>query len=335
LSKIIGIKSLAYGALASSIFNFIFLSFIVFKKNRYCISFVIEKETIKLFKVAAPLLLAGIFYRSTTVFERTLASSLGTGSISYLGYANQMMNVLSTIAAGGVATTIYPAMAKCWEKNDLDTLRIYFSKGIRIILLTTLPIAAVVFSVGHTIIEVLLQRGAFNSSATTGVNRSLIVLMPAFICLSLGNIISKGFYLSNKTNIFSAMVSFEAINYLCCGYIFIRSLSYLGLAAASSISTFVTMVIAFFALKKIFHGIDGKKLLMGFLEIAAASICTGITIYMLNDVLMLHLQKITSISLSCVLGLSFYVMIVVFFFHIEEAVFLKDVLINRIYEKRI
>ena len=293
-------------------------------------SFVIEKETKTLLKVAAPLLLVGIFYRSTSVIERALASSLETGSISYPGYANQMMVVLSTIASGGVATTIYPVMAKYWGMNNFEAARSYFSKAIRILLLTTLPIAAIVLSLGRPIIEVLLQRGAFNAAATQGVSRSLMVLMPAFICLSLGNVIGKGFYLSNRTKIFSAIVSLEAINYLCCGYVFIRSLSYLGLAAASSISTFVTTVISFYVLNTVFHGIDGRRLLRGFFEIAAASICMGLAIWIINELLFTHVQRIVSISVSWMLGLSLYAIMVAHVFRINEALILKEMIANRI-----
>jgi putative peptidoglycan lipid II flippase len=329
-SKTIGIKSLAYGTLASAILNFVLLSSVVFRKKKYNFSFIVEKEIITMFKVAAPLLLAGIFYRSTSVFERSFASSLETGSISYLGYANQMMNVLSAIAAGGVATTIYPAMAKCWELKNLEAVRNYFSKGIRIILLTTLPIAAIVISVGTTVIEVLLQRGAFNAAVTHGVTRSLVVFMPAFICLSLGNIVAKGFYLSNRTKTFSAIVSFEAINYICCGYVLVQLISYLGLAAASSISTFITIFISFFVLRKLFNGINGKMILRGFLEIAAASVCMGLIIWIINVSLITHIEKILSLSISCVLGLSLYTMLIVYAFRIEEAVVLKEKVVNSV-----
>ena len=332
-SKKIGIESLAYGSLAASIVSFCILSPIVFKNRLYKFSFVFEKEIIKIFTIASPLLLAGIFYRSTSIFERMIASTLETGSISYLGYANQLINILSTIAAGGIATTIFPLMSKEWELNNLDAVRKYFAKGIRIVLLVTIPIAVIFIILGDSIVRLLLERGAFDVNATSAVSKSLSIMMVAFICLSCGNIVAKAFYLSNRTKVFSAIVSSEAIIYLCLGYYLSTKMSYVGLAVALSVSSLYTFVVATFMLHKIFKGLDGNRMIVDSMKIVAGSILSGLTIFLVNNFIPGTIGELLRTGFSIGFGLLVYGLFVVYLIPIEDVGNIKTRLLSYMQNK--
>ncbi|MCK6541064.1 oligosaccharide flippase family protein [bacterium] len=316
----IGIESLAYGSLAASIFSFIILIPIVFQGKFYRLSFLFDKEQLKLFKTAAPLIIAGLLYRSTSVLERLIASTLEPGSISYLGYANQIMNYLANITSSGIATTIFPLMSEAWERNDLEAVRRYFSKGIRIVLLIALPIAFLFLFLGDSIVRLLFERGAFDDAATSAVSNILSTLMIAFICLSCGNIAAKGFYLSNNTKIFSVVAVSEIAIYLLLGYYLSSKVSYLGLSLASSLSTFYTIVIALILLDKIFKGLDGRKLIVDVLKVIAAAAFSGIIMFSLQNYILMDIVEFfrTSISISC--GLLLYILIMVYWLPVEEIV---------------
>jgi len=323
-SKKIGIVSLAYGTLASSIFNFSVLTQIVFKNKLYRFSLIFEKDIIKMFKIASPLLIVGIFYRSTNIFERMIASTLERGSISYLGYANQLVNILSTIVSGGIATTIFPKMSKEWELNNLDATRKYFAKGMRIVLFVTVPIAIIFICLGDSIVRILFERGAFDVNATKAVNNCLSLMMIAFICLSCGNIVGRAFYISRRTKICAVIASSEILVYLLLGYYLSLNFSYLGLAVALSISTLYNIIVSIFILNKIFKGLDGNKLVLDIIRIIVASILTGLIIYLFNDIILGSLTELFRTGLSIGFGLLCYILVTVYLLPIEEAVNVKD-----------
>lgn len=333
LSKKIGIESLAYGSLTAAIFSFSVLSPIILKNNLYKFSFVFEKEIIKLFKIAAPLFLAGIFYRSATIFERSIASTLEPGSISYLGYANQLVNILASIGAGGIATAIFPVMSKEWEVNNLDAVRKYFAKGIRIVLLVTLPIAVVFIIMGNSIVRLLLERGAFDIKATSAVSNSLSIMMVAFVCLSCGNIVAKAFYLSNKTKIFSIIVSIETIIYLSLGYYLSTIISYLGIAVALSVSTLYTIITSTFMLHKIFKGLDGSIIIVNLIKILFSSIILGLILLLLQNYILRSISELIRTSLTIIFGLLSYLGLVIYLFSIEDVVNMKKKVINYVQNK--
>jgi putative peptidoglycan lipid II flippase len=166
-----GIKTLAYGVIAGNIIVTVFLLIHIRKSISFKRSSDDDNgELHKLLKASAPLLITGIFYRLTGVFERGIGSTLSEGSISYLGYANQIMLILSTLTTSGIAITIYPLLSKAWSENDNERLQILFDRGICIILLMTLPISIIFIFWGTPIIQILLERGAFTHASTIAVS---------------------------------------------------------------------------------------------------------------------------------------------------------------------
>jgi putative peptidoglycan lipid II flippase len=325
-----GIISLAYGSLAGSVFAFLLLVPIMWRYGGHRFLLTPDAEVVRMLAIAAPLLLTGIINRSTGVFERMIASGLDPGSVSYLGYANQFLNSLSGIAVSGISTTIFPLMSRFWEAGDLDSLRHYFAKGVRFILFVTLPVVAIVVVMGDAIIRVMLERGAFGPQATHGVSASLSMMMGAFVALSCGSIIAKGFYLTGKTRVFSVIVTTEVVIYLAVGYLLTRPLSYLGLAAALSVSAMYTGVIGVIVLRKVFGGLDLRGLVLDVLRCGAASAVTGVLVYILQGMTPWRLPEAISTVLIGSIGLAVYVLLVTTVFAVEDVVHMRERFLSRV-----
>lgn len=246
-----GIKSLAVGTLVGSAIGM----FVLLRKVLIDISIkhfcnFLNPETLKLLKLSLPLFVSGAVFRLTTVAERIIASELPAGSISYLGYSSQIYLLLAGIASGSIATTFYPLMSEAWSEGNRSMLNDYLSKGVRLILFITLPIAAILVALSYPIIEILFERGAFDAEATAAVSKALSILMGAFIFGSLGNIIVKLFYITKKTVSISVICIVEVLVYVVVGYTLSRHYSYVGLAIALTISTGVTILFSVVALSR-------------------------------------------------------------------------------------
>jgi putative peptidoglycan lipid II flippase len=332
-SRILGIVSLAYGSLASSIFNFLALSPMILKRGQYRPNFALDREVRSIFAVSGPLFLTGIFYRSTSIFERMIASTLGPGSISYLGYANQFLASLTGIAASGIATTIFPVMSKQWELRDLTGVQELFAKGVRTVLVVTLPIAAIFLVQGQPIVRILLERGAFDAGATTAVSKCLAVMMVAFVSLSSGTLIARGFYLTQETKKFSLLVTSEMVIYLAAGYFLSKYVSYLGLAAALSISSLYTATVGTLMLRRVFGGLDGATMLRDFGRILCAAVVLGVTALLVRFLLQDLLNELWSVGLAIAAGTSAYAIFVTCVMPIPDAVRLKDRILRPIADR--
>jgi len=319
LNSKIGIMSLAIGTLIGSITSFLFVIPILFTKE-FRFSFHIDISDyhfVSMMKVSLPLLVGGIVFRSAPVFERMIASGLPEGSISILGYSNQLLTVLITIATSGIVVSFFPSMSDAWTK-DINLFIQYFNKSIRIILLLTVPIALSFVLFGDTFIKILLERGAFSSKDTIAVSKTFAYLTPAFIVLSLGGIIAKVFYISKRTLDFTIIASFELLSYLLLIYILSPRYGYLGIAMGTSIAYSVFILIYYFyATAFIIKKYQYKLLFIDIIKIISISLLSFSLGYLLFISTENHFHEYISIVFSLLFAFITYILLLIKFKNIE------------------
>jgi len=320
-----GIKSVAFGTLAGSIITFLFLIPIFLKNKRYKFSFDFSNEgVIKIIRVMSPLVIAGLFYKASTLIQRMIASTLPEGSISYLGYATKIVTVLGTITASGISITIFPAMGRAWAEKNIEKVREYFTKGIRVIMLITFPMAAIFAVLRVPIIQVIFERGAFTHTTTLAVANVLLIFMVYFICSGLGSIIGKGFYIAQKTKLLAILGIGQTIVYLGYSYILAMHFSYIGLAVATSMYFFFPVIINTWIMRKLYNGINGKKIFDGFSKALSAALCCGICCYLLNNLGIARNSLVIKTGIAGFGAILIYPFLVVYILKIDEAIELKE-----------
>lgn len=250
LSEKIGIFGLAFGYLSGSLISFIALLPIL---KIYDFKFRFNYRNVDILsyiKTLTPLLLTSILFRSGEVIERMIASTLENGSISFLGYSNQILAALVSVTATSVGVIAYPSLSKLWSERKINELVIFFEKTIRIILLISIPIVLSIIVFGDQFIKAIFERGAFNSSNTIAVSKVLSWSMGAFIFQSLGAVIMKMFYLSSKTITMSVIESLNIFIYILSSFLLSKYLSYVGLAMALSLSGFIAISLSLIIINK-------------------------------------------------------------------------------------
>ncbi|MGQ4383266.1 lipid II flippase MurJ [Streptomyces sp. SAS_270] len=121
----------------------------------------------------ATVLLFALTRQSQVLVERFLASSLPSGAISHLNYAQkvaQMPMVLSLM----LCTVTFPVVAQAVAEGDTERARDRVERDLTLVSCTVLLGAAVVVACAPQMIQLLFQRGAFtaqDTAATAAVMR--------------------------------------------------------------------------------------------------------------------------------------------------------------------
>jgi putative peptidoglycan lipid II flippase len=323
----LGIRSLAYGTLIGSTINCLFIRISV--RKPLSISFKIRNEYIGvLLKSSVPLMIGSIISNLSKIIERALASTLPEGSISYLGYASQIMAVLSTIAASGIAITVYPLISEAWSVQNFNVLNDRLIQGVRIVLLLSLPITAVFIFWGTPIIQILLERGEFTHQDTLAVSSAFKFLNIAFIAGALGNITAKCYYFSHKTLLLLLFDMAYIILYIFLSSILIKNYSYRGLSIALSIALLSSFLLQLAFLKNIIKHLCIKKYFISFLIIL---LCAFIPIISIE--LFLHFLHISISSFLIPLLLILYIIgyyFILKLFKIEELNIIQKKILSRL-----
>lgn len=194
-----GIFILAYGSLISSSIQLLILFFHL--KREFIYNFVTTKELRFFLLLVTPLVLSVFFGQVTKIIDRSFASSLSSGSVSYLSYAEKIKMVFSLLLASGTSITIFPMLIESYRNGGNDELLIKISKSIKIIWIFIVPMLTFGTLFASYIVSMLFERGNFQYHDTRNVSLILPFYLFSLIGGILGNISSSTLYTLKKSKI--------------------------------------------------------------------------------------------------------------------------------------
>lgn len=130
-----------------------------------------------------PLCLMGLALaavQAVGLWARLYASGLGPGAVSLLDYGLGFDKVVGGLVAVSAATAAYPAMV-AGTGGDGRLASRQVSRGLRGVLLTTLPLTAVLVALREPLVRFWLERGRFTSEDSAVVSQLVVLLAPALI----------------------------------------------------------------------------------------------------------------------------------------------------------
>jgi putative peptidoglycan lipid II flippase len=166
-----------------------------------------------------------------------LASFLVQGSVAYLNYAWLLLMVPLGVVGMGIATAAFPTLAEQDAQRQTDEQRQTFLFALRVILYLTVPCAVGLIVLGHPIVALLLQRGAFDAESTWATSYALAwyaVGLPGHATIE---IVDRVFYAQHNTATPLRIAALgAAINVILSLVLMRTGLSFGGLALASSLA---------------------------------------------------------------------------------------------------
>ncbi|MEV6475016.1 lipid II flippase MurJ [Streptomyces sp. NPDC051657] len=155
------------------------------------------------FAVLAPVVLFVVSRQSQVLVERFLASTLPAGAISHLNYAQkvaQMPMVLSLM----ICTVTFPVVAQAMAAGDREKARLRVERDLALAGMVVLLGTAVVLGYAPQIIEVLFQRGAFDTADTASTAQVMRVYALGLLGHCLVGALSRPFFSSGRPTWFPA-----------------------------------------------------------------------------------------------------------------------------------
>ena len=139
----------------------------------------------------------GVFSLNFLVMNN-IASRLGVGSVSALDWGWRLMQIPQTLIGTAMGIVIFPTLAALSEMNDLAGKRGAMTGALRFILISSIPSAIGLIVLGRPLIG-LLERGAFDASASILVYSTLTMFTLGLIVHSALEVIARSFYADKDT----------------------------------------------------------------------------------------------------------------------------------------
>ena len=198
----------------------------------------------KVMYLMIPGIIAGGVSQINMLIDTILASFLPTGSPSWLYVSDRLMQLPLGIFAIAIGTVILPRLSKLFVADDRLSFSETLDWSMKLVFLIGMPAVIGLILLAEPIILVLFERGAFTSEDTLQASYSLIALAIGLVAFMLIKVLTPSFFARQepKKPMIVALGSMILNGVLAWIFGFYLGYGHIGLAIASSVSAFFTVI---------------------------------------------------------------------------------------------
>ena len=148
----------------------------------------------RVMKLMGPAVFAVSVAQISLIINTNIASRLQAGSVSWLSYADRLMEFPTALLGVALGTVLLPSLSKANAKNDLVHAGELLIWGLQLTFLLAAPSAIALFIFGEPLAAVLYHYGKFSALDVLMTQRALAAYGVGLIGLILVKILAPGFY---------------------------------------------------------------------------------------------------------------------------------------------
>lgn len=207
----------------------------------------------RILALMAPAILGVSVAQISLLINTIFASFLETGSVSWLYYADRLMEFPSGMLGAALGTILLPSLAKYHAKGEFDEYSRLLDWGLRLTLLLAAPAAVALATIATPLIATLFHHGAFTDVDVFKTRDALVAYSFGLLGLILVKVLAPGFYARQnvRTPVKIALLTLfvtQALNLALIGW-----LKHAGLALSIGLAACVNAGLLYRGLRR--HGI--------------------------------------------------------------------------------
>ena len=267
----IPVMTLALGVLAGGVIQFLFqIPFLWKRRITFRFNFNFRHPAIKrIGLLMIPGLIGTAVYQLNVFIDTIFASFLPSGSVSYLFFADRLMEFPLGIFAIAIGMASLPSLSGLASQGKMEELKETISFTFRLVSFISVPAMVGLIALKTPIINLLFQRGLFDYSATEKTAFALLFYSVGLWAIAGSRTIVPAFYSLQDTwtPLKIALICLGANVIL--NSILIFPLKHGGLALATSLSSTLNLILLFWKLSPKLGGIDIRKNIKSLLRISS------------------------------------------------------------------
>ena len=189
-----------------------------------------------------PAVFGAAVYQINIFISTLLASFLPEGSVSYLYYADRLVELPLGVFAIAIGTAALPSFAEQATKGEFDEMKKTIAFSLRLMLFITIPAMIALIALRVPIISVLFERGEFDQRSTILTAQALLYYAVGLWAFSTIRVIVAAFYALQDTKTPVRIAIVALIVNTAMSVILMFPLKHGGLALATSIASAVNVV---------------------------------------------------------------------------------------------
>lgn len=282
-----------------------------------------------------PQLFGVAVYNLNILVNTQYASFMTEGTISYLYFAERLIEFPLGIIAVSIATVLLPSLSSHVAKKEFDKFKETYSFTLRLMFFILIPALVGLIVLREPICNLLYQRGEFDYAATIFTSQALLGYAVGLWAVGGIRITAPAFYSmqDTRTPVIIAFIAFIANAVL--GYVlgFTFDYKHTGLALASSISSIINFLLLFYLIERRVGNINIRSIVILLVKLTAISAVMGVLIWRVSKLTMwsdssFEIEKVGVLAACVVIAVAVYFLLAKLL-KIEEADFLMQMIRKR------
>lgn len=231
----------------------------------------------------APAALGSGVQQLNLLIDVIIASTM-EDAVSYLYYADRITELPIGMIGVAVGTVLLPMLSRHIRAGEHEQARYQMNRALELVLLFGLPATAGLLVIAEPVIRVLYMHGAFSAvdmAATTAALIAFTAGLPAFLAVK---VFAPGFFASHDTKTpFKIAMICVAVN-LFFNLTLIHHFAHVGMAMATSIASWVNLLLMMRILKKRGLFVPDALLKARLQKMLAASLIMALALFLIDVV---------------------------------------------------
>ena len=196
-----------------------------------------------------PVILGGAVYQINIVIGTLLGSLLPQGSVTYLYFADRLVQFPLGIFAIAAATAVLPSLSRQAAARRMHELQHTFAFALRLVFFISIPAMVGLIVLREPVVALLFQRGEFDAAASRLTALPLLYYASGIWAFSAVKIVTVTFFALQDTRTPVNVAAISIAANIILGIVLMKPLAHGGLALATSLASILNLVLLVRALR--------------------------------------------------------------------------------------
>ncbi len=211
-----------------------------------------DKGVSRILSLMGPAILGVSVAQISLILNTIFASFLATGSVSWLYYADRLMEFPTGVLGVALGTILLPSLSKAYASSDHSEYSQLLDWGLRLTFILAAPAAVALAILATPLVTALFHYGKFTTIDVAMTQQALIAYSVGLLGLILVKILAPGFYARQniKTPVKIAVFTLVATQLMNLVFVFGLDLKHAGLALAIGLGACLNAGLLYYHLRK-------------------------------------------------------------------------------------
>ncbi len=238
----------------------------------------------RVLRLFVPAVIGAAVYQ-LNVFISTLLASPYPGSVSYLWYADRVVQFPLGVIGVAVGTAVLPSLSRLAAAEQLGELRETLNHALRLTIFIILPSIVGLLVLARPVVELFFMRGKFTPVDALATSQTVIAYLVGLWAVASVAIVVRVFYAVNDAKTPVAIAVAALLLNIILALSLVATWRHVGLALATSLASILNFVLLIIFVRRKIGRIGGRRLAVSVLRTAAASAVMGLGVWLVVRVL--------------------------------------------------